>query len=249
MKHEKCDMKQEKCDMWHISCLISHFSCFLSLVSCLLLAACIGYTTPPRAQWAQELNGATFNDMTDTMKVAKRPIFIGAGGKLISIGQSPVAAQYGEEPLPTDINPVVFKYMSALEQELYDSLLKPGIQVQRVGTDVVLLLVRDSFMYSDAPEISDDGADTLSIVARVLKKYDATFMEIAGYTDAMADKTAATALSLDMAQRLAIFLARKEISPARMFIVGRGAARPIAAQDDTGRRMNRRVEIRLSPAR
>ena len=52
-----------------------------------------------------------------------------------------------------------------------------------------------------------------------------------------------------MAQRVGIFMATHDINPARMFIVGRGAARPIAAQDDTGRRMNRRVEIRLSPAR
>jgi outer membrane protein OmpA-like peptidoglycan-associated protein len=187
--------------------------------------------------------------MTDTMKVAKRPVFLGSGGKLISGHQSSVVSQYGTEPAPTDINPVVFNYMSALEKELYDSLLKPGIQVQRVGTDVVLLLVRDSFMYLGAPEISDDGADTLKIIAGILKKYDATFMEIAGYTDSMLDKSAAHALSLDMAQRLAIFLTRKDISSARMFIVGRGAAKPIAAQDDTGRRMNRRVEIRLAPAR
>ena len=34
-----------------------------------------------------------------------------------------------------------------------------------------------------------------------------------------------------------------------MFIVGRGSTRPIAAQDDIGRLTNRRVEIRLVPAR
>ena len=213
-----------------------------------LLFGCAQYATPPRSEWAQNLRGATFSEMTADAKIAKRPVFLGAGGKLVPSPQSPVPS-YGEELMPADINPTVFKYMSALERELYDSLLKPGIQVQRVGTDVVLLLVRDAFMYTDAPEISADGADTLKIVAKILKKYDAAFIEIIGYTDAMQDKNAAHALSMDMAQRVGIFFAKHDITPVRMFIAGRGPARPIAAQDDTGRRMNRRVEIRLSPAR
>jgi outer membrane protein OmpA-like peptidoglycan-associated protein len=213
-----------------------------------LLGACSQYATPPRGEWTAILRGSTMSDMTETAKIAKRPIFLGAGGKLIS-GPRPSSAEYGKEPSPSDISPATFNYMLALEHELYDSLLKAGIQVQRAGTDVVLVVVRDSFMYSDAPEISADGADTLRTVAKILKKYDATFAEIAGYTDATRDKAAARALSLDMAQRVAIFLARHEIKTARMFIAGRGAARPIAAQDDDGRRMNRRIEIRISPAR
>ena len=52
-----------------------------------------------------------------------------------------------------------------------------------------------------------------------------------------------------MAERVGVYFAEHNVSTSRMFIVGRGAARPIAAQDDTGRLMNRRVEIRLSPAR
>ena len=74
-------------------------------------------------------------------------------------------------------------------------------------------------------------------------------VEIAGYTDSMHDKNAAYALSLDMAQRVGVYLSQHDISTSRMFIVGRGATRPIAAQDDMGRLTNRRIEIRLSPAR
>ncbi|MFA7188013.1 MAG: OmpA family protein [Alphaproteobacteria bacterium] len=214
-----------------------------------ILSGCIAYQTPPHDQWAEILRGATFAEMTDTMKVAKRPVFLGGGGKIIKNEEVVGKSQYGEEPSASNLNPAVLKYMASLEYELYDSLLKSGIQVQRVGTDVVLLLTRDSFMYTDAPEISEEGENTLKTVSKILKKYDATFMEIAGYTDSMQDKNASEALSLDMAQRVAIFMAGKGINTARMFIVGRGAARPIAAQDDIGRRMNRRIEIRFSPAR
>ncbi len=104
-------------------------------------------------------------------------------------------------------------------------------------------------MELDVADISPDGDRALNIMAKILRQYDATFIEIAGYTDAMRDGAAARSLSLDMAQRVAVYLAQHKINTARMFIVGRGATRPIAAQDDIGRLTNRRVEIRLAPAR
>ena len=65
----------------------------------------------------------------------------------------------------------------------------------------------------------------------------------------MRDQHAAQALSLDMAERVAVYLARHGIKTSRMFIVGRGAARPIAGQDEMGRLTNRRVELRITPVR
>ena len=212
----------------------------------ILVTGCMQYHSPARNTWPQYLRGASFTDMTETARIAKRPVFLGAGGKLISSIDTPVAAEYGDKvqnDTTTSIN-----YMTNLEYELYDALRKPGISVQRAGTDVVVILVRDAIMELNVGDISADGADTLKTVSKILKKYDATFLEIAGYTDAMASN-AANALSLDMAQRVGVYLSRNGINTARMFIVGRGATRPIAAQDDIGRLTNRRVEIRIVPAR
>lgn len=210
-------------------------------------AGCMQYHSPERATWSQYLRGASFTDMTEMARVAKRPVFLGAGGKLISTVDAPATLDYGNKVQNDNI--VSVNYMSNLEYELYDALRKPGISVQRAGTDVVIILVRDAIMELDVADISPDGADTLKTIAKILKKYDATFMEIAGYTDAMRNYQAADALSMDMAQRVGVFLAQHDINTTRMFIVGRGAARPIAAQDDIGRLTNRRVEIRIVPAR
>ena len=216
------------------------------LSTVILLAGCIRYHSPARNTWSNYLRGASFTDMTETARIAKRPVFLGAGGKLISSVDMPAAAQYGDtvqNDTATSVN-----YMANLEYELYDALRKPGISVQRAGTDVVVILVRDAIMELNVADISADGADTLKTISKILKKYDATFLEIAGYTDAMS-AAAADALSLDMAQRVGVYLSQHGINTARMFIVGRGATRPIAAQDDIGRLTNRRVEIRLVPAR
>lgn len=211
-----------------------------------MLAGCVQYHSPARSTWPQYLRGASFTDMTETARIAKRPVFLGAGGKLITSIDAPAALDYGDK-VQND-TAISVNYMANLEYELYDALRKPGISVQRAGTDVVIILVRDAIMELNVGDISADGADTLKTISKILKKYDATFLEIAGYTDAMATHQA-DALSLDMAQRVGVYLSQHGVNTARMFIVGRGAARPIAGQDDIGRLTNRRVEIRLVPAR
>ncbi len=207
------------------------------------------YHSPDRNTWREYLRGASFADMTETSRIAKRPVFLGAGGRTVLDAAAADASklEYGDKA--ANDNAITVNYMANLEYALYDALRKPGISVQRAGTDVVVILVRDAIMELDVADISADGADTLRTIAKILNKYDATFMEIAGYTDAMRNSDAAYALSMDMAQRVAVFLAQQKIATARMFIAGRGAARPIAAQDDIGRLTNRRVEIRIAPAR
>lgn len=218
------------------------------ILLCFIVAGCVQYHSPNRDTWSGHLSGASFIDMTETTKTAKLPVYMGHGGKIVtSTGELSPNMQYGDKN-NTD-NAMLINYMANLEYELYDALRKPGISVQRAGTDVVIILVRDSIMKLDIADISKDGADTLKTISKILNKYSATFMEIAGYTDSMTDKNAAHALSLDMAERVGVYFAQNKISTSRMFIVGRGAARPIAAQDNVGRLTNRRVEIRLSPAR
>lgn len=214
----------------------------------LILAGCLRYHSPDRNTWLSYLNGASFMDMTETAKTAKLPVYMGHGGKIVTAtGELSPNMQYGDKNNVD--NAMLVNYMSQLEYELYDSLRKPGMSVQRAGTDVYIILVRDSIMELDVADISPDGADTLKTISKIINKYNATFMEIAGYTDSIQDKNAAYALSMDMAERVGVFFAKNKVSTSRMFIVGRGSARPIAAQDDMGRLTNRRVEIRLSPAR
>ena len=173
---------------------------------------------------------------------------MGAGGRLIlSEDVTKPVSDYGDKL--TNDNARIIKYMSELEFALYDALRKPGISVQRAGSEVVVVLVRDALMELNVAQISATGDDTLKTISKILKKYDATFIEIAGYTDAMQNTTAANALSMDMAQRVAVYFSQHDINTTRMFVVGRGATRPIAGQDDIGRLANRRIELRIAPAR
>ncbi|MDR2769930.1 MAG: OmpA family protein, partial [Rickettsiales bacterium] len=135
-----------------------------------------------------------------------------------------------------------------LEAALENSLRKPGVQISRIGSDITVVMVRSSIIYTDSPEISETGADLLGRLARVLENFDMTWIEITGYTDAMASQSNAVALSKDMAHRVAVYLARHGTEPMRMYLNGRGSANPIADQSGVGRLMNLRVEVRLSAA-
>lgn len=218
-----------------------------AIFAAMIMVGCAAYHSPARDTWSTYLRGASFTDMTEPARVAKRPVFLGAGGRVVTqISPADASAEYGDKTAIDNIRTV--QYMAELEGALYDALRKPGISVQRAGTDVVVILVRDAIMEMNIADISQTGADTLKTIARILKKYDATFIEIAGYTDAIGHD-AASAMSTDMARRVGVFLTQRGISPVRMFIVARGASRPIAAQDDIGRLTNRRVELRIAPAR
>lgn len=219
---------------------------FIALCT-ILVTGCVKYSSPDHSQWGTYLRGASFTDMTEMSRVAKRPVYLGAGGTLVTADAQNAKLDYGDKA--ANDNAVSLNYMSNLEYALYDALRKPGISVQRAGTEVVVILVRDAIMELNAPEISDTGADTLHTIAKILKKYNATFIEIAGYTDATRNADAARNLSMDMAQRVGVYFAQNGINTTRMFIVARGAARPIAAQDNIGRLTNRRVELRIAPAR
>lgn len=217
---------------------------------CFCLVGCAQYTSPDRNTWNYYLGDASFMDMTETSKIAKRPVYLGKGGQLLTstnVNTDSKKVEYGDKV--ANDNAISVAYMAQLEDELYDSLRTAGVSVERAGTDVVVILTRGAIMKNDVADISPDGANTLSGIAKILRKYNSTYLEIAGYTDAMRDTNAAHAMSLDMAQRVGVFLSQKEINPVRMFIVGRGSARPIAAQDSIGRLTNRRVEIRIAPAR
>lgn len=188
-------------------------------------------------------------DMNEISRTAKKPIYLGDGGKVVTedVKKESFISDYGNKQ--ENDNAIILNYMANLEHDLYDSLRKPGISVQRAGSEVVVILVRDALMELNVADISETGSDTLKTITKILKKYDATFIEIAGYTDAMNNQQAEQALSLDMAQRVGVYFSQHGIKTSRLFIVARGASRPIAAQDDIGRLTNRRVELRIAPVR
>ncbi len=93
------------------------------------------------------------------------------------------------------------------------------------------------------------GADAIRVLgeaARIIRKYPAGTVTVAGHTDSAGDADGNMALSIRRAKAAASYLADVEGIPGdRIEVRGFGGLRPVAGNETTrGRRLNRRVEVR-----
>ena len=83
-------------------------------------------------------------------------------------------------------------------------------------------------------------------IAKVLKEYDKTYIQVNGYTDSTGNDAINVPLSVKRATAVADFLKVQGIAGNRIIANGYGSANPIASNSTaTGREQNRRVEIVL----
>ncbi len=88
----------------------------------------------------------------------------------------------------------------------------------------------------------------LNSVAKVLKEYNKTVVEVAGHTDSTGSESYNQSLSERRAASVSTYLRSQGINDQRLITVGMGELRPVA--DNTspeGRQANRRVEITMVP--
>jgi outer membrane protein OmpA-like peptidoglycan-associated protein len=133
-------------------------------------------------------------------------------------------------------------------EELRQRLVGTGVQVQKHGNDIQLLMASDVTFRTGQGSIRDDFYPTLVSVATVLKKYDNTNVIITGYTDNVGNAAYNQMLSEQRAASVGNFLKTQNVSANRIFTEGRGKRNPIASNaTPEGRAMNRRVVITLRP--
>ena len=83
-------------------------------------------------------------------------------------------------------------------------------------------------------------------IAKVLKEYDKTLVQVNGYTDNTGSAAINNPLSVKRANAVADFLKVQGIAGNRIVANGYGSANPIATNSTAeGREQNRRVEIVL----
>lgn len=139
-------------------------------------------------------------------------------------------------------------YMDQQEAEIRAQLQGTGVSVTRAGDRIILNMPSDITFRTDEDAVQAGFYPTLNSVALVLKKFNRTLVDIYGHTDS----TGSDAHNLDLSQRradsVAGYLANQGVDSRRFYVVGYGESRPIADNATaSGRALNRRVEIQLSP--
>ena len=141
-------------------------------------------------------------------------------------------------------------YMDIQARRLREELVGTGVQVQKVGDNVRLIMPSNITFDTDSAVFKPVFNNILTSVAKVINEFDKTKVQVAGYTDSTGSAAYNNTLSLQRAQAVANYLKLRDVSASRLMVYGYGSGNPIASNATAaGREQNRRVEITLINAR
>ncbi len=139
-------------------------------------------------------------------------------------------------------------YVDTQEAKLRQTLQGTGVQVQRNGDDLKLIMPGNITFASNSADISSSFYPTLNSLVLVFKEFNKNGVNIVGHTDSTGSQALNQSLSQRRAQSVANYLTANGVPDQRISAYGAGPSQPIASNaTDAGRAQNRRVEINLRP--
>ena len=139
-------------------------------------------------------------------------------------------------------------YQDRQEAQLRRATAGTGVDVSRDG-DVIKLNLPDGVTFDfNRTEVKPQFYPALNTIAGTLREYNQTIVEVSGHTDSIGTDAVNQRISEQRANSVAGYLIGQGVQRERFEIVGMGKRYPIASNDtESGRALNRRVEIRLLP--
>ncbi len=139
-------------------------------------------------------------------------------------------------------------YMDQQESKLRHQLEGTGVRVKRNGDEIILIMPGNITFETNKYDLRPQFNETLHSIALVLKEFDETAIEIAGYTDSTGSQTYNQTLSEKRAERVKSQLSAEGIAIGRLHSNGYGSRNPVTDNNTKeGRAKNRRVEMKLLP--
>ncbi len=137
-------------------------------------------------------------------------------------------------------------YADKQEAELRKQMQGTGVEVQRQGDDLKLVMPGNITFATGSSEVGSQAEWTLGTVAESLKKYPGRNVEVSGHTDNVGSLASNNELSQARAISVAKILVGEGVEKSRVQVFGAGPTQPIASNStEEGRQANRRVEIKL----
>ena len=137
-------------------------------------------------------------------------------------------------------------YMDVQARKLRQELLSTGVQVQQLDNKIILIMPGNVTFGTNEATIATKFEPVLNSVAKVIKEYNKTMVQVNGYTDSTGTAATNNALSLMRANSISNYLRAQGVDGNRILANGFGSSNPIASNATAaGREQNRRVEIVL----
>jgi outer membrane protein OmpA-like peptidoglycan-associated protein len=139
-------------------------------------------------------------------------------------------------------------YMDKQERELREATAGTGIAVERKGDQIELTMPSNVTFQVNKSDIQPGFFEPLNDVAKTLKAYPSTTVDILGHASSDGRDDYNMTLSQKRAESVLGYLKGQGVEPVRMVATGRGETQPTVSNDtEAGRAANRRVEILLTP--
>lgn len=139
-------------------------------------------------------------------------------------------------------------YVDTQEAELRTSMAGSGVQVEREGDQLKLVMPGAITFATGKADITPTFYQTLSQLSGNFKQFKDNDLVVTGYTDSVGAAQANQVLSSRRADSVAQYLRSNGVDSSRIRAVGAGSANPVASNATAeGRSQNRRVEIKLIP--
>ena len=137
-------------------------------------------------------------------------------------------------------------YMDIQAGKLRQELVGTGVQVQESNGQIYLIMPGNITFGTNDATIQSGFKPVLNSVAKVIKEYNKTMVQVNGYTDSTGSNATNMALSERRANAVSNYLRLQGVNGNRIITEGFGPANPIASNATAaGREQNRRVEIVL----
>ena len=143
----------------------------------------------------------------------------------------------------------VGKMMDNQEQEMRQALASSeAASVRREGDMLAVTFKSDMTFDFNSAKVMPGLYTEIDRVSSVMQHYPQTLIQVEGHTDNIGTETYNMDLSRKRAQAVSDLLVQRSISSQRVNIMAFGESNPIASNNtETGRQMNRRVEIKITP--
>ena len=143
------------------------------------------------------------------------------------------------------------EYMVRAEQELRSQTAGIGIDVVRLPDGILIRVPAVMTFDPGSAAIKPQIDATLKEVARTLKTFNQTYVDVLAHSDTSGTPQGNLALSQKRANAAATYLGAHGVAKARVASRGLGESAPLynPETDETQKAANRRVEIRLVPYR
>ncbi|UVE16938.1 OmpA family protein [Pseudomonas sp. LS44] len=139
-------------------------------------------------------------------------------------------------------------YADKQEAELRRSMEGTGVEVQRQGDTIQLIMPGNITFATDSANIASSFYSPLNNLANSFKQYNQNSIEVVGHTDSTGSHAHNMDLSQRRAQSVAGYLTAQGVDASRVSTRGMGPDQPVASNGTAdGRAQNRRVEVTLRP--